>query len=43
MPYSLGKSYYTDLDLQPGDYAVITNINATDFPYSGMSKSFTVK
>jgi len=43
MANNLGQTFYTGVDLQPGNYAIITNINATGFPYSGLSKSFTVK
>lgn len=43
MGHDLGQSYYTIIDFAPGNYAVISSINATDFPYSGLAKSFTVK
>ena len=42
MAYNLGDSYYTNVDLTPGDYTVISNINGSEFPYSGLNKSFTV-
>jgi hypothetical protein len=43
MGYNLGDSYYTTIEFEPGDYAAITSINGGDFPYAGLSKSFTVK
>ena len=43
MGYNLSDSFYTTIDFAPGDYAAITSINADDFPYSGLAKSFTVK
>jgi len=43
MGHDLGQSYYTTIDFTPGNYAVISSIKATDFPYSGMAKTFTVK
>ena len=42
MGYNLSKSFYTTIDFTPGNYAVITSINAQGFPYSGLSKTFTV-
>jgi len=42
MAYNLGDSYYTTVDLTPGDYTVISNIDGTEFPYAGLNKSFTV-
>ena len=42
MAYNLGDHFFTNVDLEPGDYTVISNIKANDFPYSGYSKSFTV-
>lgn len=37
------NSYYTNVDLQPGNYALFTSVNAKDFPYGGLVKKFTVK
>ena len=42
MAYNLGDSYYTTVDLTPGDYTVISSIGGTEFPYAGVNKSFTV-
>ncbi len=42
MAYNLSDSYYTTVDLTPGDYTVISNIGGTEFPYAGVNKSFTV-
>lgn len=42
MGYNLSKSFYTTVDFTPGNYAVITSINAQGFPYTGLSKIFTV-
>ncbi|MFN8495070.1 MAG: hypothetical protein U0350_46130 [Caldilineaceae bacterium] len=43
MGYNLGNSFYTTVNFTPGNYAVITSINAKDFPYTGLAKTFTVK
>ena len=43
MMYNSGDSFCTTIDFQPGDYAAITSIHGEDFPYAGLSKSFTVK
>lgn len=43
MGYHLSDSFYTTVDFTPGNYAVITSINAQGFPYTGLSKTFTVK
>jgi hypothetical protein len=43
MGYTLSDAFYTTIDFVPGDYVAITNINGDDFPYAGLSKSFTVK
>ena len=43
MGYNLSKSFYTTIDFAPGNYAVITSINAKGFPYTGLTKTFTVK
>ncbi|MFN8445353.1 MAG: hypothetical protein U0175_31480 [Caldilineaceae bacterium] len=43
MGYNLSKSFYTTVDFAPGNYAVITSINAQGFPYTGLAKTFTVK
>ncbi|NNJ09132.1 hypothetical protein EKD04_002185 [Chloroflexales bacterium ZM16-3] len=43
MGYTLGDSFYTTLDLAPGNYAVIASVGAQGLPYSGLTKSFTVK
>ncbi len=43
MAHNLGDSYYTTVDLTPGDYTVISSISdGNDFPYAGLNKSFTV-
>lgn len=43
MGHTLGESFYTTVDLPPGDYAVITSIGNTGFPYAGLNRPFTVK
>lgn len=43
MGHDVSQSYYTTIDFTPGNYAVMTSINANEFPYSGLSKTFTVK
>ncbi len=43
MGYNLSKSFYTTVDFTPGNYAVITSINAQGFPYTGLAKTFIVK
>ncbi len=43
MGYSVGDSYYTTVNFEPGNYAAISSINGEDFPYSGLYKNFTVK
>lgn len=43
MGYHLSDSFYTTVDFTPGNYAVITSINAQGFPYTGLSETFTVK
>lgn len=43
MGHELSDTFYATVDLKPGRYAVISSINANDFPYSGLSKEFTVK
>jgi hypothetical protein len=43
MGYNLGKSYYTTINFEPGNYAAISSINGEEFPYSGLYKNFTVK
>ncbi len=43
MGYNLGESYYTTINFEPGNYAVISSIGSDEFPYAGLYKSFTVK
>ena len=44
MGNSVSKTFWTTLDLEPGNYVAISNIGiAEDFPYSGLAKNFTVK
>jgi hypothetical protein len=43
MGYSVGDSYYTTINFEPGNYAAISSINGEDFPYAGLYKNFTVK
>jgi hypothetical protein len=43
MGYNLGKSYYTTINFEPGNYAAISSINGEEFPYSGLYKNFSVK
>ena len=43
MGYNLGSSFYTTLNLEPGNYAVIASVGAQGFPYTGLTKSFEVK
>ena len=42
MGYNLGDRYFTTVDLVPGNYTVVSSIDATEFPYSGFSKDFIV-
>jgi hypothetical protein len=41
MGYNLGDRYYTDVNLEPGNYTVVSSIGGDEFPYSGLSKNFT--
>ena len=43
MGYNLSDSFYTTINFEPGNYAIITNINGQDFPYAGLYKTLTVK
>jgi hypothetical protein len=40
---SVSDTYWTSMDLQPGNYVAVSNIDSNDFPYSGLSKAFVVK
>ena len=42
MSHNLGDRFYTTVDLTPGNYTVISSIDSSEFPYSGLSKNFTV-
>lgn len=42
MGYHLSDSFYSTVAFTPGNYAVITSINSQGFPYTGLSKTFTV-
>ena len=43
MTNTVSDTYWTTIDLEPGNYVAISNIGSTGFPYSGMAKYFTVK
>lgn len=43
MGYNLSDSFYTTVNLEPGNYAFVSNINGSDFPYAGLFKNVTVK
>jgi len=42
MGYNLGDSYYTTVNLTPGNYTAISSVGAPEFPYTGFSKDFIV-
>ncbi len=42
MAYNLSDHYYTNVDMQPGNYTIITSNGANEFPYSGETKDFVV-
>ncbi len=43
MTNTVSDTYWTTLDLEPGNYVAVSSIGGNEFPYSGLAKYFTVK